>query len=204
MKKVLAITVLWFLVPALAGAQNAAPSVEIFLGGSTLRQPGPYIVRDRNYGPTIGITANFNRTVGVELDLSAFPTAPLMGPPAFGDEYRALVGPHVAYNGDRHVSPFAHFLVGVTHGIQDCSYFDVPPLPGCDRGDGVLGSNPFTTDFGAGLDVKVFRFFWVRPLQVDWFHDFYSGAGKNRVELSFGATFRFGNKGKARGKARKD
>jgi hypothetical protein len=46
--------------------------------------------------------------------------------------------------------------------------------------------------------VKVFRFFWVRPIQADYVHVFFSNAGENNLQLSFGFTFRFGSRGKTR------
>jgi hypothetical protein len=178
--------------------QSAAPAVEVFFGGSRLAEHDQYFSAHDD-GLNLAVTGNFNRAFGLETDVNYLMSASVLSPPAFGDDYRFLAGPHVAYNGDRHVSPFAHFLVGVTHGIQNCDLFYVPPPAGCDTGDWILGRNAFTTDVGVGLDVKVFRFFWVRPLQVDYFHDFFSGAGKNKLQLSFGATFRFGSKGNSRG-----
>jgi len=46
------------------------------------------------------------------------------------------------------------------------------------------------------LDVRVFRFFWVRPLQADYVRVFFPNAAENNLQLSFGFTFRFGSLGK--------
>jgi hypothetical protein len=51
---------------------------------------------------------------------------------------------------------------------------------------------------GGGLDVKVLRFFWIRPIEADYVHAFFSEAAENNLELSFGFAFRFGSAGRTR------
>lgn len=72
------------------------------------------------------------------------------------------------------MSPFSHVLVGLTHGRQYCGGPD--DLLNCNIGNRERGGNAFTTAVGGGLDVKVFRFFWVRPIQADYVHVFFSNA----------------------------
>ncbi|MGA3324188.1 MAG: hypothetical protein ABSF45_06920 [Terriglobia bacterium] len=184
-------------IPALAPhayAQNYAPAWEVFLGGTRLYQSVPY-GPTRDSGFTLGISGNINRYFGLEMN-STLLTSPVPGPPNFGDYLRALGGAHFESNSERHVSPFAHFLVGATRGAQNCDFLTVPA--GCNTGDWELGKNAFTADLGVGMDVRVFDPFWVRPLQADLFQEYYPGAAKSKFQLSFGCTFRFGRRGKSR------
>ena len=97
----------------------------------------------------------------------------------------------MAYNGNSRLSPFGHALLGLTRdrlcGADSCYLTSEE-----------IGRNAFATAVGEGLDVKVFRFFWVRPIEADYVHAFYSGLPENNLELSLGFTVRFGSRGKAR------
>ena len=176
--------------------QDAAPATEIFVGVSKLWQHieappevggGPY----DNTGLRVAATRNINSSLGVETDLVRFtdkiPT----------DHFRLLVGPHLAYNANSRVSPFAHALLGLTRD-RLCS------PTSCEVNSELTGRNAFTTAIGGGVDVKVFRFFWIRPIEVDYVHAFFAhapGLGtapENNLELSYGFAFRFGSVGKAR------
>jgi len=174
--------------------QDHAPAVEVFVTGSKLWEHapgGPY----HNSGLNVGVTGNFNRFLGLEMDLSKFQDyvggAP---PPAYTDYFRFLAGSHFAYRANPRVSPFAHVLVGFTHGRQNC--FSLEPPPDCNFGNWERGGNAFTAAIGAGLDVKLYRFFWVRPIQADYVHVSFPDAPENNLQLSFGVTLHFGSAGK--------
>lgn len=205
MQGVTATVALLLLVPMLASAQTAdtgqdpAPAVEVFIGGSKLWEHavgGPY----HNYAVKLAVTGLFNRFFGLETDVSKTDATRLEEflppPPAYGDYFRFLSGPHFTYNANSRVSPFAHFLVGLTHGRQNC--FSLNPPPDCNFGNWDRGGNAFTTAIGAGLDVKVFHLFWFRPIQADYVHVFFPNAAENNLELSFGFTFRFGSSARSR------
>jgi len=178
--------------PINSHGQDATPAGEIFVGSSKLWEHaagGPY----HNSGVELAFTGNFNRFLGLEMDLSGLGTS-LPPPPAYGDYLRILMGPHFESNPNSHVSFLSHVLVGLTHGRQDCDSLNPPP--DCNTGDWERGGNAFTTTVGAGLDVKVFRFFWVRPIQADYVRVFFPNSGENNLQLSFGFAFRFGSLGK--------
>jgi hypothetical protein len=177
--------------PANSFGQDHAAAAEIFVGGSRLYESPS----SSQWGFTLGASGNVNRFFGVETNLS-FTTSSVPNPPAHGDYFRFLAGPRFEANGDAHLSPFAHFLVGTTRGSQDC--YGSPQLPGCNYGDWTTYNSAFTTDIGAGVDVKVFRSFWIRAVQAGYLHVYYPGAGQNRYQLSFGAVFRIGSRGKRR------
>jgi hypothetical protein len=63
------------------------------------------------------------------------------------------------------VSLFAHQLFGVTH-------MSITEDPSSDcTSDCALSSNPFTTASGGGVDVKVSKHLWVRPVQLEYFNE---------------------------------
>ena len=173
--------------PVNGRAQDAAPAAEIFVGGSKLWEhvggSGVEAGLYHNSGVKIAATGNLNRFLGLETDLSKFqdiiPT----------DYFRIMFGPHFAYNASSRLSPFAHALLGLTRqrlcGPTSCSLTSEE-----------VGRNAFTVAIGGGLDVKVFRFFWLRPFQADYVHVFFPNAPENNLQLSFGVTLRFGSAGK--------
>ncbi len=174
--------------PINSRGQDHAPAAEIFFGGSKLWENaagGPY----DNNGWELAVTGNFNRLLGLEMGFSKFPDSPPLAP-AFGDYFRLLEGPHFAYNTNSRVSPVAHVLVGLTRGRQ------CPPTSSCSLTSDELAGNAFTAAIGGGLDVKVVRFLWVRPVQADYVHVSFRNAPENNLQLSFGFTFRFGSAGK--------
>jgi hypothetical protein len=167
-------------------AQESAAAGEIFFGGSKLWEHavgGPY---DNDGGPALALTGNFSRFLGVELNLVKFqdisPT-----PPAFGDYFRVLFGPHFACNANSRVSPFAHVLVGVTGGRQ-CP---APPSP-CSLTSEEIARHAFTQAIGGGVDVKVYRLLWVRAIQADYVRVPFPNAAENNLQVSVGVVFRFG------------
>jgi hypothetical protein len=81
--------------PSNGHGQNAAPTVEVFFGGSKLWEHAtgdPY----HNNGGELAVTGNFNRFLGLEMDLSEFGSSAAVAPaPAYGDYSRLLFGPHL-------------------------------------------------------------------------------------------------------------
>jgi hypothetical protein len=173
--------------------QSVAPAVEVSVGGSKLWEHaagGPY----HNDGVRVAVTSNFNRFLGLEMDLSKFQDILGGAPsPAYADYARFLVGPHFTYRASRRLNPFAHVLLGLTHGRQNCDSLNPPP--DCNFGNWERGGNAFTSTIGGGVDVKVSRFFWVRPIQMDYVHASFPNAPENNFQLSFGVTFSFGSAG---------
>ncbi len=169
--------------PSNGHGQGAAPAVEVFVGGSKLWEhvPGGLYY---NSGVKVAVTGNLNRFLGLEMDLTKFQDIPA------SNYFRLMFGPHFAYNGNSHVSPFAHAFVGLTRD-RDC-----PPTSECFVRSEEVGRNAFTTTLAGGVDVKVFRFLWVRLIEADYVHAFFRNAAENNLQLSFGFTFRFGRQGK--------
>jgi hypothetical protein len=170
--------------------QDTAPRIEVFIGGSKLWEHiggNPYGGVFHNHGLKVAAAGNFNRYLGVELDLEKFSNAPI-ATPAYGDYFRFLAGPHFSYNAKSRVSPFAHILVGLTNG-RAC-----PPLNSCFQTADEVGKSAFSAAVGGGLDLKVWRFLWIRPIQADYVHASFPNAPENNLQLSFGVTLWFGTR----------
>jgi hypothetical protein len=168
--------------PISGHGQDATPAVEVSVNGTKLWEHaagGLY----HNSGVSVAVTGNFNRFLGLETQLSKFQDIP----PA--DYFRFLFGPHFTYTAKSRVSLFAHILLGLTRD-REC-----PPTSSCFLRSEEVGRNAFTAGFGGGLDVKVFRFFWLRPIQADYVHVSFPSAPENNLQLSFGVALRFGSAG---------
>jgi hypothetical protein len=61
----------------------------------------------------------------------------------------------------------------------------------------------FATAVGGGVDVRIFRWLWLRPIQADYAHVFFpyktgpnSSSPENNLQMAFGFVFRFGGRGR--------
>jgi hypothetical protein len=122
------------------------------------------------------ITGNFNRFAGIEMEVHCCQKPGELN----GHQYTFLFGPHFAFRGNSHVNPFAHVLLGLTSGRQVTPYQHSTWRPA------------FTTAVGGGLDVKAWRFLWIRAIQVDYLRESFKDDLQNNGKLSFGVVFRFG------------
>lgn len=180
--------------PLCAVAQASAPEAEVYAGVTELYGD----VRGNEFddgGGEVSATGYFNRFVGVEADFAGFGlNVPIE--PVFANHYMLLFGPHFAYHGNPRISPFGHVLLGVTRGIANGPTF------------ADIGRSAFTLGVGGGVDVKVWRFLWVRPIQADYLREYYSAVPnvninssgisyssywQNNLRLSAGVVVRFGN-----------
>jgi len=186
---------------AVAQAQASAPDVEVYAGVTKLYGHVSGNEFDDGGGDVSG-TAFFNRYAGVEADFARFV---LNGgfPPVFANHSMLLFGPHFAWHGNRWVSPFGHVLLGVTRGFT------------YGGNDTSIERSAFTAGFGGGVDVKVWRFLWFRPIQADYLREpfpavpisltgvapplraLYSSFLQNNLRLSAGVVVRFGSLRKA-------
>jgi len=181
--------------------QDAAPTAEVFIGASTLWETTPLHIRFTNPGFDLAVTYNRNRFVGLEANVSAFEDAAPWST-IYVDRFRLLLGPHFAHNVNSRVRLFAHALGGLTRGqecIAGCYIYRYPP--GGPLAAAQQWGNAFTAAVGGGVDVRIFRWFWFRPIQADYVRVFFPYAlesaplssPENNLQLAFGFTFRFGS-----------
>ncbi|MBZ5560942.1 MAG: hypothetical protein LAP13_00820 [Acidobacteriia bacterium] len=175
--------------PLRGAAQDQVPEVEIFAGGSKVWTDtvGTHF---RTHGWGGSITGDFNRYVGAEMEILKY-SGYSQDPPAFANRYSLLFGPRFTYRGTRGVTPFAHVLVGATHGAQNI----LPPFPPGiipNTASALKGGMAFTVGLGGGLDVRAWRFIWVRPLQVDYLRASFPNDVQNSLRLSFGLVLHVG------------
>jgi hypothetical protein len=83
------------------------------------------------------------------------------------------------------MNPFAHALLGLTHGRQYTPYAHTTWRPG------------FATGLGGGVDVKAMRFLWIRVIQADYLRQSFRDDLQSTRSLSFGIVFRFGSLARA-------
>lgn len=188
--------------PSNAVAQATAPDAEVYVGVTKLYGDVSGNEFDDG-GGEVSATGYFNRFVGVEADVASFV---LNGgfPPVYANHSMLLFGPHFAWHGNGRVSPFGHVLLGVTRGIT------------YGGNETSIARSAFTAGVGGGVDVKVWRFLWLRPIQIDYLREpfpsvpvsltgvspplrsLYSSYLQNNMRLSAGVVVRFGSLGRGR------
>jgi hypothetical protein len=90
-----------------------------------------------------------------------------------------LFGPQIRFPGP--VSPFAHFLLGDAHeSINPGTSFLSGPT-----------QDAFATAIGVGIDLKVFPFISIRPIQFDYLLTHFNSANQNQPRVSAGIVVHF-------------
>jgi len=93
-----------------------------------------------------------------------------------------LVGPQLRFPGP--ISPFAHFLIGGAHESTTTATSGPITTTSPTR-------NAFATALGGGLDLKVFPFISVRPIQIDYLFTHFNSNTQNQFRYSAGVVLRF-------------
>ena len=148
----------------IAWAQASAPDVELY-GGVTklwIHSNGSTFAVGGGEG---SVTAYFNRSIGLEGEFAEFSQYVPPSASAYGSNFSLLFGPHFAYHGNRWVSPYAHFLFGFTRGEASAESL----------GSGEIDRSAFTFGMGAGVDVRIWRIIWLRPIQADYLRESFPG-----------------------------
>ena len=191
--------------PIPSWAQETTPEGELFVGvskfagksafsefvcvrASCMRVTTPSIrVPYDSAGADFSITGNINRFAGLEVNLNCCKRPASLS----GKQLTLSGGPRFVYRKDSHLNPFAHVLLGLTHGRQA-----TPDAHSRWRGG-------FATILGGGVDVKVTRYLWARAFQLDFVRESFRDDVQRSSKLSFGIVFRFGSlpKGDAKNSA---
>ncbi len=175
--------------PMAGYGQNAAPKVELFGGGTKVWGYANGSRFDEG-GGEVSATGYFNRVVGLEANWNMF-SGEVPNAPAYGTEFSLLFGPHFTYHRSGWVNPFAHVLVGFTRGTAEAPNFSL------------VHRAVFTIGMGGGVDVKIWRFLWLRPIQLDYLRESFPSVPyppepfpstlENNLQLSAGFTVHVGS-----------
>ena len=195
-RSVLVVTLLTGLAGLNTGvgwAQASAPEAEIH-GGLTKLWGHTNGYKFDDGGGEVSVTGYLNRSVGLEGEFAEFSYSP-PNAPAYGSYFSLLFGPHFAYHGNRWMNPYAHVLLGFTRGDATGPSFSE---------SGVIDRSGFTIGIGGGVDVKIWRILWFRPIQADYLRESFPGdpyglppfsrALENNLRLSAGFVLRVGSR----------
>lgn len=129
----------------------------------------------------------FRRWLGATADFSGRSAAAVR--PSSAHQYTYLFGPEVSL--PRRVSPFAHVLLGGAH--ESVSAVTTPNPYGIGFVFTIPGrtSSAFSTALGGGIDLKLSKHFWLRPIQVDYLLTHFGSETQNQPRISTGLVFHF-------------
>lgn len=154
---------------------------ELFVGYSFLRTAPRARPAQNLSGLAMEQSVRIFGDLGLDVDQSANP-AP--GAPA----YSLLFGPRFEWRRSSRVQPFVHALLGAawqttTPQAPSCYISSTCPLP----------EAAFASAFGGGVEVRVTRHLWVRPIQVDYLRPEFANDPQNDARISMGLVLRLGN-----------
>ncbi|MBC7931257.1 MAG: porin family protein [Rubrivivax sp.] len=177
MRRLVFATAVILLLTVSASAQEETPKVEVF---------GGYSYGGSNaHGWNGSVAGNVNRWLGVVADFGGQYTR--IESPASSERIKThslLFGPRLSAR-TKHVTPFAHVLVGAAHNDARA------------REEGFdfhFTDTSFAVAVGGGLDVRVSERVAVRAFQLDYLRTNFFGGTQNNGRISAGIVFRFGKK----------
>lgn len=168
---------------------SACPGPVCPVNGNVILPPTTQFVTPRLSlnGSEVSGTYRFRRWLGATADFSGRSAAAVR--PSNVHQYTYLFGPEVSL--PRRVSPFAHLLLGAGHESISSVATSTPygtgfvfTIPG-------RTSSAFSTALGGGIDLKLSKHFWLRPVQVDYLLTRFGSATQNQPRISTGLAFHF-------------
>ena len=175
-------------IPWSTFAQESTPKAEVFGGYSYFRASDPETINLHGWNGSI--TGNLTDWFGVVGDFSGHYGSPSIF--GFGipltdlNQHSFLFGPRISYRGNDTVTPFGHFLIGVSRASAGTLRGIRGPF------DVSLSETALATAVGGGVDIKVNDAFSVRAVQADYFMTRFLDERQDNLRLSFGVVFRFG------------
>jgi opacity protein-like surface antigen len=159
-------------------AQEETPKVEVFGGYS--------YAGGRAHGWDGSVAGNVNRWFGLVADFSGQYTN--IESPVVSERIRThsfLFGPRFSIRRNKHVTPFAHALLGVTHTDSRARELGF---------DFHFTDKSFAAALGGGLDVRVSNHVAIRAFQLDYLRTNLFGETQNKGRIAFGIVFRLGSR----------
>ena len=132
-RKLFLLAVAAVAIPWSTFAQESTPKAEAFGGYSYFRASDPATINLHGWNGSI--TGNLNDWFGVVGDFSGHYGSPSIfgfGIPLVDvNQHSFLFGPRISYRGNDTVTPFGHFLVGVSRASAGLSASGVPSMCPC-------------------------------------------------------------------------
>jgi opacity protein-like surface antigen len=180
-RRLLLVAVSAFAFPWSAFAQESTPKAEVFGGYSYFRATDPTTIHLNGWNGSI--TGNLTDWFGVVGDFSGHYGSPSIfgiGIP-FVDvqQHSFLFGPRLSYRGNDKVTPFGHFLIGVSRA--NAGAFGLS-----------LSDTALAAAAGGGLDINLNDTVAIRAVQADYLMTRFQDERQDNLRLSFGIVFRFG------------
>jgi hypothetical protein len=124
--------------------------------------------------PWLGVTGDFSGHYGTVTGTSS------------GHVQTLLFGPEISL--PRKVSPFVHVLAGGAHQAIGSG---IAPLTGFTASVVATSGNSFASAIGGGIDLRIARFFSLRPMQLDYLLTHVNSTTHNQPRVSAGLVIRF-------------
>jgi opacity protein-like surface antigen len=163
---------------ASAARAQETPKVEVF---------GGYAYGGANaHGWNGSVAANVNRWLGLVGDFGGTYTS--FDSADASERIRThsfLFGPRFSLRRNRHVTPFAHALLGAAHTDSRARELGL---------DFHFTDTAFAAALGGGLDVRVGRHVAVRVFQLDYLRTNFFGESQNNGRASAGLVIRLGDR----------
>lgn len=178
MRRLVFAAVVILLVTLPASAQEETPKAEVF---------GGYSYGGSNaHGWNGSVAGNVNKWLGLVADFGGQYTR--IESPDSSERIKThsfLFGPRLSVRRNKHVTPFAHVLVGAAHNDARAREGGL---------DFHFTDTSFAAALGGGLDVRVSEHVAIRAFQLDYLRTNFFGGTQNNGRISVGVVFRFGKK----------
>jgi len=167
---------------------------ELFAGYSYLRIQKPDSMSLNANGWNTSVTGNVKKWVGLTADISGHYGSSAYLSDMTDHRLSALFGPTFSYRKISRVTPFAHFLLGVTRQTVQGKIPIVCPatVPVCPVLAFTQTSSAFTFATGGGVDLRLTKHVWIRAVQADYVRPNFTNDTQNNVRISAGIVYRFG------------
>jgi hypothetical protein len=167
--------------PWSAFAQESTPKAEVFGGYSYFRASDPTTIHLNGWNGSIA--GNLNDWFGVVGDFSGHYGSPSIfgiGIPLVDvKQHSFLFGPRLTYRGNDKVTPFGHFLVGISNANAGAFGLSV-------------SDTALAAAVGGGVDINLNDTLAIRAVQADYLMTRFQDERQDNLRLSFGVVFRFG------------
>jgi hypothetical protein len=195
MRSLFGLLLLTTLVAPCALAQDEElPSADAFFGFSLLHATSSQpILAGTSYGGVGTLAWNINEHVGIEAEVGGYHNGAVNTFHSDTNSVTYLFGPRLSYGRLKRFDPYCHVLVGGIHTAT--SVLDQPtvnPLIAQTTQRHTVSQDGFTIGVGGGMDIRINRYVYFRPIQIDYVPSMLSNIGPSGLtNNSFRSNFRY-------------